>query len=474
MKNTKMMRTKHIGYGVLAMLMMALLPGCESWLDVHPKSSLKKEELFKNEQGYLDVLHGVYIGLLGDGLYGQELTYGTLDVLAQYYDNIATTPAHKYNATAKYDYTNATVKARIDNIWYAMYNNIANCNVILDNIEADKAKFTGNNYNRVKGEALALRAFMHFDLLRLYAPAYTAATKSGQGIPYVDRFTNVRIPFSSMEAVCGRIRQDFLTARELLKQFDLMGPVDETVDGSLSYTVADRKGWMSYYAITALLARLELYTGQKTKAMEYVAECTSEHAKTKIYWAQSTQFYYYFFSRERIFGLSIVMDYMNTKVSDYFDPESALANNILRVSITRTMELYETSFGGASDYRYLNWMSRTDDNYLLKYNNVGGIQVIKIAELYLIAAECTKDTDPAASRGYLDEIRTNRGLTALPQTADLAAEIQKEYVKEFLGEGQLFHYFKRLNYNYIPYWSSPVGDTQYIFPLPDKEIEFNS
>ena len=35
--------------------------------------------------------------------------------------------------------------------------------------------FAGNNYNTTKGEALALQAFLHFDLLRMFAPSPAAA-----------------------------------------------------------------------------------------------------------------------------------------------------------------------------------------------------------------------------------------------------------------------------------------------------------
>ncbi len=138
------------------------------------------------------------------------------------------------------------------------------------------------------------------------------------------------------------------------------------------------------------------------------------------------------------------------------------------------MELYETSAGGASDWRYLDWMSKTDDNYITKFNTLSGIPVLKIAEIYLIGAECTKESDPVASLAYLNTIRTNRGLPPLPSNANLTDEIHKEYVKEFLGEGQLFYFFKRNGYGNIPYWGTPVGYNEYVFPLPDKEKEFNS
>ena len=42
----------------------------------------------------------------------------------------------------------------------------------------------GDYYEVVKGEALALRAYMHFDLLRLFAP-YDFTAEAEPAIPYV-------------------------------------------------------------------------------------------------------------------------------------------------------------------------------------------------------------------------------------------------------------------------------------------------
>ena len=58
-------------------------------------------------------------------------------------------------------------------------------------------------------------------------------------------------------------------------------------------------------------------------------------------------------------------------------------------------------------------------------------------------------------------------------------EIRKEYLKEFLCEGQMYYYYKRLNYERIPI-ETAVGNTistsyitpNYTFPLPDDEVEF--
>ncbi|HEY8388169.1 MAG TPA: RagB/SusD family nutrient uptake outer membrane protein [Parasegetibacter sp.] len=456
-------------------LVTLFLSGCSKWLDVSPKSTLKEEELLSTQDGFIDVLNGVYIRITEDRLYGQELGYGFIDVLAQYYDNIPSTPSHQYNQASKYNYENASVKNIIDNIWTGMYRAITNCNVIVERIDDKQDVFTGNNYKRVKGEALALRAFMHFDLLRLFAPAYSTTTRDQKGIPYVNKISKTAIPFSTIDQVCQMIEADLLAARNLLHDFDIMGPVDESQDASLVYTVSNRKVWINYYAATALLARLELFRNNKTKAMQYVDELTTDHARLKIKWAQATQFYYYYNANEKIFG--VFMDVgtdMKAKVTERFDPESAINNLILKVSLARTMEVYETSSGGASDYRYLEWNSKTADNYLTKFSTLPGIPLLKIGEVYLIAAECLMDTDPTRALDYLNELRNNRGLVSLSAGVDLNDEITKEYRKEFLGEGQLFFYYKRRGFQFIPGWGTQMTDDQYVLPIPDAELEFNN
>ena len=54
----------------------------------------------------------------------------------------------------------------------------------------------------------------------------------------------------------------------------------------------------------------------------------------------------------------------------------------------------------------------------------------------------------------------------------MAEEIHKEYKKEFVSEGQLFYFYKRLGYAAIP-GSAAVANTKvYKLPIPDVEIDF--
>ena len=50
-------------------------------------------------------------------------------------------------------------------------------------------------------------------------------------------------------------------------------------------------------------------------------------------------------------------------------------------------------------------------------------------------------------------------------------EIRKEYRKEFIAEGVMFHYYKRLGIVDIPDYDEAMGDRQYLLPYPDFETE---
>ncbi len=458
---------KSVNHNIIALLLgLLVLCGCEDWLDVAPSSTLKKEDLFKTQEGFQDVLHGVYMGLQENSLYGRELTFGFLDVLAQYYTNIPGTPQHRYALHQRYDYEASSVRGLIDNIWRTMYNNIANCNLLLDNIdEADPDIFTGNTYALIKGEALGLRALMHFDLLRLFAPAYSDDIKDLPAIPYADRFINARTPFSSMEVVCQRIAQDLEEARELLREIDPIGPENEITD---HLTLYPRRAHFNYYAATLLLARLHLHMGNHSEALDLVNVLTTEHALSK--WQPISTMA----MLRKIFRLHFRSSDYNAAVTDvYFDFESAHEYFFLTVSVDRMLEIYDIGSGGSSDSRYINWFSRTDFNYVLKTFNMDGPPILRAEEIYLIGAEAAANTSPPLARFYLNTLRNFRGLENLSQSADLNQEIFNEYRKEFIGEGQLFHFYKRNAYLFIPGWGSSLGEKEYVLPIPLAEQEFN-
>ena len=51
---------------------------CENWFDVNPKSQVKNDILFENENGYKTALFDIYTTMATPALYGQELTMSLL------------------------------------------------------------------------------------------------------------------------------------------------------------------------------------------------------------------------------------------------------------------------------------------------------------------------------------------------------------------------------------------------------------
>lgn len=70
-------------------------------------------------------------------------------------------------------YDESSCETRINSMWSSSYNVIANINELIGYIdEANPGMFTGRNYHLIRGEAYGLRAMLHFDILRLFAPSY--------------------------------------------------------------------------------------------------------------------------------------------------------------------------------------------------------------------------------------------------------------------------------------------------------------
>ena len=82
--------------------MLFFSAACENWFDVSPKSDVKAEDLFQQESGFRDVLTGVYSLMSAPESYGRQLSFGYVDVLAQYYNISGNT--HRYIKTKDYLY----------------------------------------------------------------------------------------------------------------------------------------------------------------------------------------------------------------------------------------------------------------------------------------------------------------------------------------------------------------------------------
>ena len=153
---------------------------CDSFLEVNPTGEIVNDKLFETAEGFEEALYGSYSFLAREPLYGQNLSYYIMDIAGQYFYNDWSSHWSRHLCT--YDYKHMDLRPKLDTVWTTMYKGISYVNNILGNL-SKKDSTTFRLYDLYKGEALGLRAFMHFELLRLYAESYLKAPNM-RGIPY--------------------------------------------------------------------------------------------------------------------------------------------------------------------------------------------------------------------------------------------------------------------------------------------------
>ena len=172
-------------------ILLTICYSCDSFLDVRPTGEIVNNELFETAEGFEEAIYGVYSYLAREPLYGKNMTYGLVDVVGQYFSG--GWDQHWSNQLRLYNYKHMEVRPEIDAIWESMYKGISYVNNMLENLaKHDSTKF--RLYNVYKAEGLGLRAFMHFELLRLFSESIIQ-NPNATGIPYRENYTYQVTPF---------------------------------------------------------------------------------------------------------------------------------------------------------------------------------------------------------------------------------------------------------------------------------------
>ena len=267
---------------------------CKKFLDIQPESDISKEELFTTEEGFKEALNGVYVGFAGTNLYGGNLTVSNLDIMAQNYQFNDVT----LQKIAAFDYTIPSFMGKISVIWNNAYKGIGNVNQILEVIDDRKGVFRDKNYNLIKGEALALRAYMHFDLLRMFGPSYKS-NPTFKAMPYVTTVSTKSTPYSTVSEVIDQVIADLQQAKALLKNSDPIIPASYVVGypkgekatelKNASLFLQNRRHRINYYAVAGELARVYLYKGDNTNSLNNAKEVIES---LKLPWSVKEDLFY--------------------------------------------------------------------------------------------------------------------------------------------------------------------------------------
>ncbi|WP_205512839.1 RagB/SusD family nutrient uptake outer membrane protein [Longitalea arenae] len=444
---------------VFSLILAAILfmnTGCvKKWLELEPKSEVSSDVLLSTPEGFSVALNGIYTNLSSDPLYGGELAFNLVDVLARVYETKNTL----YDGLKNYDYVSLDMERKINGIWARAYSTIANCNGLLDEMnKKGDGFFKPEERARLEGELLSIRALLHFDLLRLFAPA--PIVKDVAAIPYYTTLSNTPMPERLTSEILQLIIADLELSKKLQKPFDthieaktyfhkdfrfaFKGP------GQLYFGSSKRGFRMGFYATTALLARVALYAGNNRLALDNAMEVINDKMPGNEPVINFTP------------GTNIDVGEYNRLLSDdllfalyRIDYEEEGFNNVTFL-LPNTNQIFGADLN--SDYRKKCYLT-ADGKQLLKYKTGQGdkrekdvtslIPVIRLSELYHIAAETRYDTDPNGALDLLNTLRTKRGctipLSPFQNKAAFVDAIINDARREFMGEGKLFFMYKRLN-----------------------------
>lgn len=448
------------------------LSSCSKQLNITPKDQVDASTVFINvsdlEQGVLGVYANwkeEYVVRIGS-VVADECRIGTQN------SGVSLTDAGQN----LFRWAFAATASEIAEPWTNGYQVINNVNLILKAI--DNVPVAGSigslKRQQLKGELLAIRAFQHFDLYRVYA--YSGVYDPNvYAVPYVtttDIYSQPSRP--TVAAFFVQLKQDMTEAESLIA-------------GGSAVT---RMGLTALYALEA---RVALYADDWATAIDRAgrvigAAPLAPAANFPAIWTDAG-------TPEVIFKLSRT----NQSTLRPGDLWYNIPYNVYLFAPSKTlMSLYDT----ANDVRYHSYFA-TDPtltasgqlpDIISKYagtsgaQNLNDLKVFRTGEFYLARAEAyARSGNLAAATADLNALRSARITAYQPVTfagsGDLLTAIFTERYKELPYEGHRLYDLKRAGMNIVRQpvdWSQGAtvgalspGNLYYYIPIPQAEVLAN-
>ena len=448
--------------GIFA-LSMVMFTAC-STEDLEPTLAQSKpvEGSITSVGNLYSIIKGVHSQLSGSGYWGGAMIL-TNEVRS---DNcFSNGNSGRYSTQAEFAYNSNT-----GYVWDNCYSVIANTNII---INEDLSGLSGDLAygEHIQGQATAIRALAHFDLLRSFGQQHTSG--GSLGVPIILQFkdeSNLFPSRNSIDEVKAAIYADLEAA------FNMMS------------TAYDSKIFMSKYAAKALESRVALYFGDWARARDaaqavldtgnysiesaagFVGSFAVDQASNSIFEIENS-------NADNAGNLSVhyLYRFPTDAPSGYGDVEvvSGVAGLFEATDVRGTAGILGYQDGGTrlrNMGKYPDTLTRTDN-----------VPLIRIEEVILNLAEALfeiNNADPMALT-HLNSIPANRGASAY--AAATKANILLERRKELMFEGFRFDDMMRTgqsidalgsNQNLITTLTYP--NNLFAYPIPLSEMNANS
>lgn len=447
---------------LLGMVSLSTLVSCkEEFLERNPTTAISFNQAVATANDMQVALNGAYAGLRGVDFYGRTLPV-IGDVMADNaYQSALNT--NRYTQFNRYNYNVADGNA--SGIWNTAYSVILRANNII-NAPVDT---TGNaTVSQYKGEAYAIRALSYFSIVRYFARPYTD-NPSALGVPIVTAFNPSFSPSrSSVGEVYDLIISDLNKAYGLMTQFKNSSQFSKYAARGLQAKVYLTMGRMAE-AKAAALDVINNSGFQVVGADDYVAYWNSPAIRTD---KLETLFEV---SSDAVGNLAFdALSYLYSQEGNYGDylVSTELYNTYEEDDVRRDL-FPETERNGSDVIAIAKYPSILGDR--------SDTKVLRMSEMYLIAAEASLPDNEVDALLYLNYIRARRGVDPIVATGDALFEaIIEERRRELALEGDRYMDLQRLMRDVVrgtDYPAAarviPYSDPRRILPIPQAERDAN-
>jgi starch-binding outer membrane protein, SusD/RagB family len=468
-----------------------LSSSCADKLELNPYNALETSQAFETGSDFTNAIRGTYAGMvLGNASYYGGDFILIPDVLA---DNVLSCGAGRLTALTYHNWiytANATTSIFNDG-----FRIIRRANAILENIETFIKNTEGTIpnttfktkdeltafANNLKGEALAIRALTHFDMVRYFGKGFAFATDSDLGVPYVTSTdADALPPRETVKATYDKIVTDFLDAEKVIAASNGVGRLNKP-------------------AVQGLLSRVYLYRGEWQNCIDASTRCLTASASVGSIanfpniWKDA--------STDGVLFKATITEKDNISVGVNYSQTSSAGTRSEYVVDFDLYQKYKAEDVRKGAYFVTTAFSGTTYNHISKNfgratgrANVVDVKVIRNAEVLLNRAEAYakvggKDTEALADLNNLRKSRYTGFVNGTESGASLLTTILLERRLELAFEGHRFFDLKRLGLgvarsnfgdksdgagaNNIAK-TLEAGNFKFQLPLPQQEINTNS
>lgn len=486
---------KNRGYIWMVMLMLLSLGSCNSFLDIKPEGELIQDEQFKDVQGYRDAMYGIYASMAQGELFGMMMNWGLVDVLAQQFgdeyglfaDASEGWTASKYayiKYASVYNYKDQRMEKQIESIWTKLYECISYVNNVIVNVDHE-ALNKDPDLKLIKGEAYAVRAFLHFEVMRLFCDNYRTNPEAG-GIPYAYTFDLSNKKVYTLAQCYDNVLADLNVATR-----NLAGDGDIYNDFAEDSYHKKRYSHCNLYAAWAIKARVFYTKGDLDSAAYYADKVVAspevglterqnfDHVKrygkhTELLWGVFTNKMYTDYKELFLNNAVTLNASQQTDIKALYEVAQFTADS---KDLRYTSFFQDKGYDGHLFIRLLNSTEMASNKPTLYFR---GSCLVRLPEMYYILAEVNYSKDKEKALDYLNAVRGSRGLAdievSLVDSRDkFMKEMTRERMREFYGEGQMFGFYKCHNLGFRDFQDKvdivPSKDI-FVLPWPKSEQEY--